>query len=205
MDDRTCSFPECTKAYLARGWCSQHYQRWQKYGTPFVQEQIQGDDWTRFWSKVSGDTALRCWAWLGGLDKDGYGLVRMGKSTKRAHRASWELMRGEIPDDPTTGRALDLDHECRNRVCVNPWHLDPVTPQVNTRRAQWWLDQGFFRCGHLRSGPNIRPMANGCTYCLTCSRSRATVRRALKQGVVLDYETVAASYFLEIMTDDAAA
>jgi hypothetical protein len=46
-----------------------------------------------------------------------------------AHRVSWHLLRGDLPQE------LDIDHLCRVHACWNPWHGDPVTPQVNTQRS----------------------------------------------------------------------
>lgn len=71
-----------------------------------------------------------CWNWTGYLDKDGYGrfLGAFEKKTS-AHRLVYKIMVGEIPD------GLTLDHLCRNRRCVNPSHLEPVTFMENLRRA----------------------------------------------------------------------
>ncbi len=66
-----------------------------------------------------------CWEWIKAKDKDGYGIFR-----GRASRYSYEYFVEEIPDD------LVIDHTCRNRGCVNPNHLEPVTQQVNTLRGE---------------------------------------------------------------------
>ena len=60
-----------------------------------------------------------CWLWLTGCDKDGYGMFardRGGKSI-RAHRFSWELHFGPIPD------VLIVLHKCDTPACVRPDHL----------------------------------------------------------------------------------
>lgn len=71
-----------------------------------------------------------CWIWTGHVGKRGYGTV-MGERRKPllAHRVMYEKYVGPIPD------GLQLDHLCRNRKCVNPKHLEPVTTQENTRRG----------------------------------------------------------------------
>lgn len=74
-----------------------------------------------------------CWEWLESLDRYGYGRVRIpiGGRVRHigAHRVSWWAYRGPIY------HGLQLDHLCRNRKCVNPWHLEPVTNKVNSERG----------------------------------------------------------------------
>jgi len=87
-----------------------------------------------FWSKVDRETGPvhptlgRCWPWTG-TKSNGYGMFNAGEWRIGAHRFSYRLLVGEIPD------GLQLDHLCRNPCCVRPDHLDPVTAKENTRRA----------------------------------------------------------------------
>jgi hypothetical protein len=86
----------------------------------------------RFWSKV--DASASCWVWTAATAGQGYGKFTLssdGKSTyPYAHRHSWELLVGPIPDGMT------LDHLCKNRKCVNPDHLEVVTQAVNCLRGE---------------------------------------------------------------------
>lgn len=84
----------------------------------------------RFWSKVDVGHPLGCWQWTAALS-NGYGHFGTGKhfGTVKAHRIAYLLLMGEIPDGYT------LDHLCRNRRCVNPDHLGPVTAGVNILRG----------------------------------------------------------------------
>lgn len=179
MADRTCSVPKCEQRPIARGWCARHYQRWQRYGDPLVQAQIQGDDEARFWLKVTaaGPDGMDCWLWTDARDKDGYGKFRLGRASKRSHRVAWELLRGDIPNDPKTDESLVLDHLCRNRACVNPWHLDPVTNLVNVRRGEA-LSEDACRRGHPRTAMNTGITPRGIRYCKDCKREDAVLRGA---------------------------
>lgn len=72
------------------------------------------------------DESTGCWNWLMAKDKDGYGRYtpyspRHSASQKPAHRYYYELLIGPVPD------GLILDHTCKNKGCVNPDHLEPVT------------------------------------------------------------------------------
>lgn len=82
----------------------------------------------RFWSKVDKSGPGGCWLWTGGVGSSGYG--NFGKPTKLAHRVSYELEIGPIPE------GMQLDHLCRVRTCVNPAHLEPVTARVNGERSE---------------------------------------------------------------------
>lgn len=126
----------------------------------------------RFWAKVErGDG---CWLWSGRLDR-GYGRFYVSHHrTVRAHRFAYESLIGLIPS------GLDLDHLCRNRRCVNPAHLEPVTRRENLMRSpltQASLNAGKAEClsGHSLADARIY---DGKRECRTCERERGR-RRSL--------------------------
>ena len=84
----------------------------------------------RITSKIMPEPNSGCWLWTASLDRHGYGQIMMGRGNlRRAHRIVYEHERGPIP------AGLDLDHKCRNRACVNPDHLEPVTRVINLQRG----------------------------------------------------------------------
>ncbi|WP_280489527.1 HNH endonuclease signature motif containing protein [Nocardia farcinica] len=70
-----------------------------------------------------------CWLWQRSRSRDGYGWASLHNKTYQAHRLVYRLLKGE----PPTGTVLD--HTCRVRHCVNPDHLEPVTPRENLLRS----------------------------------------------------------------------
>jgi hypothetical protein len=140
----------------------------------------------RFWSKV--DKTDGCWLWTGARtkarDRDGYGAIRFDGRMQVAHRIAYELLVGPVSS------GLDLDHRCRTRLCVNPDHLDPVTPYVNFARGQspaaMHARKTHCHRGHLLSGDNLRMCNDGRSRrCKQCKRDneRARRRRAVSDRV----------------------
>ena len=88
----------------------------------------------RFWSKVRV-LPNDCWEWTGTRNGVGYGRLGIGSRTDSsarmvyAHRFAYEHLVGPIPSE------LESDHLCRNRACVNPLHIEPVTRSVNFLRS----------------------------------------------------------------------
>lgn len=123
----------------------------------------------RFWVKVNKTET--CWLWAGATNGVGYGVIGRGgrgSGNAYAHRLSYEWAKGPIPE------GLDLDHLCRNRACVNPDHLEPVTRSVNLSRSPLVGKALSSRThcvnGHELSGANAAPRAEGGRRCRECRR-----------------------------------
>jgi hypothetical protein len=126
----------------------------------------------RFFLKVVENG--ECWDWVGYINDAGYGLFRPVDRTRvRAHRWCWEFFNGPIPE------GLELDHLCRNRRCVNPWHLEPVTHRVNMSRAVWRKPEVLCGRGHVVADDAYVTPA-GKRVCRLCRRVRSKNYRARK-------------------------
>jgi hypothetical protein len=155
--------------------------------------QIHHISTARFWAKVS--KTENCWMWTGMKSTKGYGLFMLNGKRKRAHRISYELSIGPIPE------GLQLDHLCRNPSCVNPSHLEPVTSRENTLRgiaANPTRRNGprhlkeFCKHGHPYAGDNLligpdrdgKPGRRQCRACMKDAKNRSrespTYREKLK-------------------------
>jgi hypothetical protein len=112
-----------------------------------------------------------CWRWLGARTGHGYGNATWDGRQIGAHRLVYELLVAPI------AKGLQIDHLCRNKLCVNPAHLEPVTPAENTRRVPSWPNAMKTHCphGHPYDEANTLVYANGRRHCRACNRE--AVRR----------------------------
>lgn len=134
----------------------------------------------RFAERVALDDS-GCLQWLGATTGDGYAQIKLtpteGKRLVYVHRWSYEHHFGPIPE------GLQIDHLCRNRACVNPEHLEAVTPRVNALRSAnpTAINARKTHCvhGHPLSGENLKTSRNGAwRYCRTCKSAQGAQRKA---------------------------
>lgn len=124
----------------------------------------------RFLSKIK-IAENGCWEWLGAHNDKGYGHFDVGSRNSRktmiTHIYSYETFVGPIPE------GKELDHTCRNRGCVNPDHLEPVTHIENCRRGDAGIkDRSKTHCpqGHPYDEENTYIDYRGYRVCRICMR-----------------------------------
>jgi hypothetical protein len=124
---------------------------------------------------VDGPLLSQCWQWTAAKDGCGYAMGSLKHKWLRAHRLSYMRIIGPIPDDK------ELDHLCRNRLCINPFHLEPVTHIVNVSRGNagvWESQKTHCSKGHPFDETNTYFYRTGKYLkrgCLICRRERSAV------------------------------
>lgn len=156
-----------------------------------LRTQSDGSTEYRFWPKVNKAgpvSALangNCWIWMAATNgKNGYGIFRGGEGrdlcgSRRwmlVHRFVYEITFGPIPE------GLEPDHLCRNRLCVNPSHLELVTHRVNTLRGYSPAANQARRDHCLRGHVFDKRENGGKRRCSICDRVKELRRYERRYG-----------------------
>lgn len=154
----------------------------------FVTDEAASKALGAFFDKVHFEPNTGCWLWGGAMNKEGYGTFWFNKKAQGAHRVAYKIYRGEPPKD------YEIDHLCRVRCCVNPDHLEAVTPRENWLRStgpelvkKRYAAQSHCKHGHPRVPHNlyIEQRKDGVTVrkCRECTILRERRKRAAKKAM----------------------
>lgn len=116
------------------------------------------------------DEATGCWIWQGQINRTGYGTVRFNNKTTTAHRAYYDYYVQPVPAE------LQVDHLCKVRACINPAHMEIVTPIENNLRSDNPISQvmltNICKRGHVLTSDNVYRQGRG-RACIECRKVRA--------------------------------
>lgn len=119
-------------------------------------------------SRIAFDATTNCINWLG-CKQRGYGRFGQDGQMHQAHRFAFEALIGPVP------KGMVLDHLCRNRACMNPAHLEPVTMRENTLRGEGpsaiAARRSHCAAGHLLNAENTYLRKSGARECWVCKRA----------------------------------
>lgn len=193
-----CSVAGCENLANSHGWCKMHYTRWRRNGS-LGPLRIQNDDANRFWSKVNKNAPIPptfwdpttqthhyqpdigpCWLWLAARKSSGYGDFKVGRVSTCAHRFAYELLVDSVPTDK------ELDHLCRTRACVSPFHLEAVSHRENVLRGTSPIAT-LAMASHCIHGHEFNfentyiQSSTGARQCRACHREREKKRRSAQR------------------------
>lgn len=193
MTKLTCYIHRCEEPAYGLNLCRMHYTRQLRHGDPL--HRVRGgrewlydeDPWNVVFGFRHAVRASGCWEWTGGYTNPaGYGTITIpGEPQKYAHRASYEIEVGPIPDGMT------VDHICFNPPCIRPSHLQLLSLSANASRHMVSTLPTCVR-GHVYDADTtyIRSRNGGRQrQCMACQRENQAVYRAKARAARVRSET----------------
>lgn len=175
----TCTVFGCTRQHFGRGLCQRHYHEERKHGAETLPPRANIEARLPEVEKLARRrrvTDRGCWEWTGGTNHIGYGVVTVRYRRYSPHRLSYQLAAGPIP------YGMVIDHLCRNTLCFNPGHLEPVTMAENIRRSPLVGAKSHCVYGHEYTEENTYITPAGARHCRECSRRRGRELRARRRA-----------------------
>jgi len=175
-----CSVVNCNRPRWGHGLCVMHYTRMRRHNTtdepqPIRPGRPRRPAEERFWQMVDKQSEKGCWLWKIPTKQRYINFCydgRWGPSVS-AHRWAYEHLVSPIP------KGMQIDHLCRNTHCVNPAHMEVVTPRVNVLRGDTITAANARKLcckrGHPFTNENTR-IEGTSRRCKTCRRDDARAR-----------------------------
>ncbi len=194
-----CGFPGCDRLEYAKGVCHSHYAQQAKGKTLTPLHSTTRPDGTppriEYDEVPCPNLELKgpCRIIRGFKNKKGYAQVCLNYRMVAAHRYVWELECGPIP------KGLVIDHQCRNRACVNVNHLRVVTVKVNSTEnvvgsaPQIMAAKTHCPKGHAYDEENTYHRPSGGRQCRACERKRSMEYQRKKRAAAKGGKTTCAS------------
>lgn len=190
-ETRLCTIEGCNNKHRSKGLCNKHYCRNRNHGSPDIvkYEYIRGTLDERFWARV--EKTDNCWLWTGRISPKGYGQFDLEDRSITAHRMSWIMANGEIPEELEVNhlchtRECMLGDNCPHRACIRIEHLEIISHAENVRKGNaGYYERKIFRpkktyCinGHEYTLENTAQYKNSrvCRIC-ACEKSRLYKQR----------------------------
>ena len=168
--------------------CKKHWRRWRNGKDINEKTWVDKTVEERFWGKVNKLTDDKCWKWTGATrGKEGvlYGVAWDGEKLIGAHRYSYELRHGEIPEGGEY-RGMCVCHSCDTPLCVNPDHLFLGTHKNNmedkVKKGRGTGSITHCKRGHEFTDKNTYVAKGGFRHCKRCRLIRETKRKAKALG-----------------------
>lgn len=173
----------CQRPTKAKGFCSMHYGQTHNHGAIRNIHPVKRFNgrttppaFKRFARKIrAGGHDLQCWEWNGAKSRNGYGTFD-DNGTVNAHKWAWRWLVGDIPE------GMELDHICRNRLCVRPSHLQVVTHAEHSalgvkQRSLLKANEDSILVGGNRKARGIQELSYAMEHGLPCVFDGAKVAR----------------------------
>lgn len=151
MNNSICSIDHCSEKILALKLCNKHYLRFKRGSDINKKSSYEMSLKERLLSFCVIDEKTKCWNWSGSKNRKGYGALSIKNKHSIAHRESYKVFKGKIPN------GMHVCHSCDNPSCINPDHLWLGTNKDNNNDK---MEKGRFKPNYGNNNGNSKLTKN---------------------------------------------